>query len=98
MSYPKRCEKCDQFGAWCFCVFPVEPDFGPIYILWSVIYNTYCAEYGKYRLRLHYTARTVAIIHKLCEEASSRADGAGRHFVVYTREKWNDLVKMGEFV
>ena len=26
MSYPKRCDKCDQFGEWCFCEPVPSPD------------------------------------------------------------------------
>ena len=26
MSYPKRCDKCEQFGEWCFCEPVPSPD------------------------------------------------------------------------
>lgn len=33
MSYPKKCDDCEQFGEWCFCEpAPVAEDSGDLYI------------------------------------------------------------------
>lgn len=37
MSYPKHCDRCEQFGEWCFCEPIPVADSGDLYVpeLWA---------------------------------------------------------------
>lgn len=95
MSYPKCCEKCEQFGDWCFCEPSVSPMDFFMHIAWSEKEYYYFAQHGGVKIRLCGTQDIVHYLAKLYGEASSRAtDGVGR-LIKYTPEKWAKLLELG---
>jgi hypothetical protein len=98
MSYPKCCEKCDQFGAWCFCVVPVEPDLGMIWLGYDASIQCYTASHIGYVLCLDNSAKATKVIAKLQGPIDTATDEYGRVGIPYTDRDWNDLIDVGKFV
>ena len=99
MSYPKQCPKCDQFGSWCFCVFPVEPAVGLIWLAYDASTQCYTATYKGHAIRLDSTAKASNVVAELHNPIESTvADEHGRVGIPYTNRAWDSLLNVGTII
>ncbi len=95
MSYPKRCEKCDQFGAWCFCVSPVEPDLGTVWFGFDASVQRYTARYLMHVIYLDTSDKAVQVKSRLQETNKLKTNEYGEFGIPYTNHNWNELLNVG---